>query len=152
MIRKLPIIKISAAIILLAFTFHTGWSQTKKYSNKKIEALKKEGEAGRRKLNQYTRYLTVFIAVLQPYGTAVAVEAMAGGSAVVDPGLFFRLHRLPSEAEWEYACRAGTETGYAFGEELTEKRANFGRNVGKTTPVGEYPPNAWGLYDMHGNV
>ncbi len=58
-----------------------------------FEALKKEGESGRRKLNQYTRYLTVFIAILQAYGAAVGVESMhnAAGSAVVDPGIFFRI-------------------------------------------------------------
>jgi preprotein translocase subunit SecY len=58
-----------------------------------FEALKKEGEAGRRKLNQYTRYLTVLIAVLQAYGVAVGLEALQGaaGSAVTDPGIFFRL-------------------------------------------------------------
>ncbi len=58
-----------------------------------FEALKKEGESGRRKLNQYTRYLTVFIAVLQSYGTAVGLETLQGaaGSAVIDPGIFFRL-------------------------------------------------------------
>ncbi|MBS0271880.1 MAG: preprotein translocase subunit SecY [Proteobacteria bacterium] len=58
-----------------------------------FEALKKEGESGRRKLNQYTRYLTVLIAVLQSYGTAVGLESMQGmsGSAVIDPGIFFRL-------------------------------------------------------------
>ncbi len=58
-----------------------------------FEALKKEGESGRRKLNQYTRYLTVFIAVLQSYGAAVGLESLQGaaGSAVVDPGYFFRL-------------------------------------------------------------
>jgi len=59
----------------------------------KFEALKKEGESGRRKLNQYTRYLTVLIAVLQSYGAAVGLESMNGasGSAVMDPGIFFRL-------------------------------------------------------------
>jgi len=58
-----------------------------------FEALKKEGESGRRKLNQYTRYLTVLIAVLQSYGAAVGLESLQGmaGSAVVDPGIFFRL-------------------------------------------------------------
>ena len=58
-----------------------------------FEALKKEGESGRRKLNQYTRYLTVFIAILQSYGAAVGIESLQGaaGSAVIDPGLFFRL-------------------------------------------------------------
>lgn len=57
-----------------------------------FEALKKEGESGRRKLNQYTRYLTVFIAVLQAYGVAVGLESLQGvaGSAVIDPGFFFR--------------------------------------------------------------
>ena len=58
-----------------------------------LEALKKEGESGRKKMNQYTRYLTVLIALVQSYGIAVGLESMRGqfGSAVVDPGLFFRL-------------------------------------------------------------
>ena len=58
-----------------------------------LEALKKEGEQGRKKLNQYTRYLTVFIAMFQSYGIAVGLESMRGsfGSAVIDPGLFFRV-------------------------------------------------------------
>ena len=58
-----------------------------------LEALKKEGESGRKKLNQYTRYLTVVIAVVQSYGIAVGLEGMRGsfGAAVIDPGLFFRL-------------------------------------------------------------
>ncbi|MBT9317161.1 formylglycine-generating enzyme family protein [Leptothoe spongobia] len=60
--------------------------------------------------------------------------------------------RLPSEAEWEYACRAGTTTRYYFGDALTAKQASFGSNQYGTTPVGLYPPNAYGLYDMHGNV
>jgi preprotein translocase subunit SecY len=57
-----------------------------------LEALKKEGEAGRKKLNQYTRYLTVLLAAVQAYGISVGLENMAsgGGSAVVDPGMFFR--------------------------------------------------------------
>ena len=59
-------------------------------------------------------------------------------------------YRLPSEAEWEYACRAGTNTCYFFGNELTGKQANF--KGSKTIPVGKYPANAFGLYDMHGNV
>ncbi len=63
-----------------------------------------------------------------------------------------RFYRLPSEAEWEYACRAGTTTRYAFGDEITAKDANFGMYVRKTTEVGSYPANAWGLHDMHGNV
>ena len=61
-------------------------------------------------------------------------------------------YRLPSEAEWEYACRAGTTTAYNFGDEITEEQANYENNVGYITPAGKYPPNAFGLYDMHGNV
>lgn len=59
-------------------------------------------------------------------------------------------YRLPSEAEWEYAARAGTTTRYAFGDEIAEAQANFGTD--KTTGVGSYPANSWGLHDMHGNV
>jgi formylglycine-generating enzyme required for sulfatase activity len=57
---------------------------------------------------------------------------------------------LPSEAQWEYVCRAGTTTAYAFGDTLTEEMANF--KSGGTTPVGSFPANPWGLQDMHGNV
>ncbi len=59
----------------------------------KLEELKKEGEVGRQKINQYTRYLTVFLAAIQAYGLAVGLEGMQGqsGSAVIDPGLFFRI-------------------------------------------------------------
>ncbi|MBK8210999.1 MAG: SUMF1/EgtB/PvdO family nonheme iron enzyme [Rhodospirillales bacterium] len=63
-----------------------------------------------------------------------------------------RHYRLLSEAEWEYACRAGTVTKHAFGDEITGTHANFGGTVGRTTEVGAYPANPWGLYDMHGNV
>jgi uncharacterized protein (TIGR02996 family) len=60
--------------------------------------------------------------------------------------------RLPTEAEWEYACRAGTSTSFFVGEVLSGEQANFGASVGQTTAVGSFPPNAWGLHDMHGNV
>ena len=62
-------------------------------------------------------------------------------------------YRLPSEAEWEYACRAGTTTAYSFGDSLTMSDANYGHGLrGSTKPVGSYSPNAFGLHDMHGNV
>ena len=71
--------------------------------------------------------------------------------------------RLPSEAEWEYACRAGTTTPFSFGDELTPERVNYAGNrpyAGgaqglyrqKTVAVASLPANAWGLYEMHGNV
>ena len=72
-------------------------------------------------------------------------------------------YRLPTEAEWEYACRAGTSTATSFGNSLVSSQANFNGNyqynvstkgtyLEKTAPVGSYPANAWGIYDMHGNV
>jgi formylglycine-generating enzyme required for sulfatase activity len=61
-----------------------------------------------------------------------------------------RTYRLPTEAEWEYACRAGTETPFYFGEPLTPELANYASE--QTTPVGQFPANDFGLYDMHGNV
>ena len=60
---------------------------------------------------------------------------------------------LPKEVQWEYACRAGTTTAYHFGDTLTTAQANFGGGKnGQAKDVGSYPPNAWGLHDMHGNV
>jgi formylglycine-generating enzyme required for sulfatase activity len=71
-------------------------------------------------------------------------------------------YRLPSEAEWEYAARAGTATSFSFGDTITTAQANYDASAGaqvspdqnrqKTMPVGSYPANAFGLHDMHGNV
>ena len=74
-----------------------------------------------------------------------------------------RVYGLPTEAEWEYACRAGTRTVFHCGDSLSSAQANFdgskpygtapkGVGLDRTTTVGSYEPNAWGLYDMHGNV
>jgi len=59
--------------------------------------------------------------------------------------------RLPTEAEWEYACRAGTTTAYSFGDTITEKQARFGSGDGPVA-CGSFPANPWGFHDMHGNV
>jgi len=61
-------------------------------------------------------------------------------------------YRLPTEAEWEYCCRAGTTTEWNTGTSLSTSQANFGGVIGQTTTVGSYAPNAFGLHDMHGNV
>ncbi len=74
-----------------------------------------------------------------------------------------RVYRLPTEAEWEYACRAGTKTVFHHGDSLSSKQANFDGNyphggagkgpyLERTAKVGSYAPNAFGLYEMHGNV
>jgi len=71
--------------------------------------------------------------------------------------------RLPTEAEWEYACRAGTTTPFSFGDQITTDQVNYDGNApyaggvkgkyrAKTVPVTDLPANAWGLYQMHGNV
>jgi sulfatase modifying factor 1 len=89
-----------------------------------------------------------------------ALTAVTHSAGALPAGWEFR---LPTEAQWEYACRAGSATATAFGDQLSSRQANFrgehpyngaapGPTLGRTERVGAYPPNAWGLHDMHGNV
>lgn len=74
------------------------------------------------------------------------VEKKAG---LVTEGMAYQ---LPTEAQWEYACRAGTNTAYSWGKSIGSSNANYAENIEETTPVGKYPANPWGFHDMHGNV
>jgi formylglycine-generating enzyme required for sulfatase activity len=92
-----------------------------------------------------------------------AVQFCKSLSALPEEQQAGRAYRLPTEVEWEYACRAGSTTVFHLGNGLSSQQANFdgrypygtaavGPHLGRTTRVGSYPPNAFGLYDMHGNV
>jgi preprotein translocase subunit SecY len=89
-----------------------------------LEALKKEGESGRKKLNQYTRYLTVLIAIFQAYGMAVGLEGMRGafGSAVIDPGWFFRFSTV-------ITLVGGTMFLMWIGEQITSRGIGNGTSL-----------------------
>ena len=97
----------------------------------------------------------------RPVETVSWQEAVAFCEALSSRGE--RIYRLPSEAEWEYACRAGTETPFYFGPTITPDLVNYhgndtydkapkGTYRNQTTEVGQFPPNRFGLYDLHGNV
>lgn len=87
------------------------------------------------------------------------LTAQARASGALPAGWEFR---LPTEAQWEYACRAGTTTATWFGDKLSNRQANFQQKpyngaeevpaLKRAAPVGSYPANAWGLHDMHGNI
>lgn len=93
----------------------------------------------------------------EAFGARLTEKARAAGECPV--GWEFR---LPTEAQWEYACRAGTTTATAFGDSLGSKQANFqgkpyngaeaGPSLQRAEKVGNYPANAWGIHDMHGNI
>ncbi|MBD2180719.1 formylglycine-generating enzyme family protein [Planktothrix sp. FACHB-1355] len=99
-------------------------------------------------------------------GSSLPVECVSWDEAIEFCARLYqktgRNYCLPSEAQWEYACRAGTTTPFHFGKTITSELANFGYGIYasepkgtypfKTMPVGSYPPNPFGLYDMHGNV
>ncbi len=92
--------------------------------NPRLEAMKKEGEAGRKKLNQYTRYFTILLAVIQAYGLAVGLENMqgAGGSAVIAPGMFFRISTI-------ITIVGGTVFLMWLGEQITARGVGNGTSL-----------------------
>ncbi len=94
---------------------------------------------------------------------AQRILAALNRTAAATEAASVRHYRLPTEAEWEYACRAGSDTPFATGDTLRASDANFngrfpypgspaGEYRQRPVPVGSFPPNAWGLADMHGNV
>lgn len=98
----------------------------------------------------------VSFAQAEAFGRALTERAHASGELPADWEI-----RLPTEAQWEYACRAGTTTATAFGDSLSAMQANFrgkpyraapAPSSGRAAEVGSYRPNAWGLHDMHGNT
>jgi len=92
---------------------------------------------------------------VEQVGRDDAVEFCKKLSALPEEVKAGRLYRLPTEAEWEYACRAGTDTKYSFGDDesrLGDYGWFDGNSSSQTYPVGKKKPNGWGLFDMHGNV
>jgi len=94
-------------------------------------------------------------------GPSHAVESVSWDDAVrfcerlsetTDEKRARRSYRLPTEAEWEYACRAGTGTPFSFGESLAPDQSRFQGAAEGPSPVGSYPANLFGIFDMHGNV
>jgi formylglycine-generating enzyme required for sulfatase activity len=84
-------------------------------------------------------------------------EELTPAYEITDQGIIWKRdadgYRLPTEAEWEYAARAGSETAFYTGEAISKSQARFSVPQSQgTVNVGAFPPNPWGLYDMHGNV
>jgi preprotein translocase subunit SecY len=111
-----------------------------------LEALKKEGEAGRKKLNQYTRMGTVLLAAVQAYGMAVGLEGVGGGrSAVIDPGIFFRLSTVVTLA-------GGTVFLMWLGEQITARGVGNGISLIIFSGIVARIPNALGQLLEQGRV
>ncbi len=114
------------------------------------------GRADRRRQGDDFPVYTINFAEAEGFCRKLTEMARASGELPADWEF-----RLPTEAQWEYACRAGTTTATSFGDRLSSKQANFqgkpynggeaGPSLKRAAPVGSYPANAWGLHDMHGN-
>ncbi len=117
---------------------------------------------------QWQRVMGRYPSFFRKYGTECPVECISWHDAwdfiqKLNKMEGHKKYRLPTEAEWEYAARAGTQTPFAFGDCLSTDQANYngkypmpgcaeGEYRERPIKVGSFPPNAWGLYDMHGNV
>ena len=120
-----------------------------------LNAKGKHAEAGRTWFD-----IADFYARIDLVGGAYRVEAGYADHPVVEVSWYGAMayskwagKRLPTEAEWEKAARGGlVGKRYPWGDTIDATQANYGQNVGDATPVGSYPPNAYGLYDMVGNV
>jgi len=122
---------------------------------------KRAGEApGKQPAGEGDDYPVVEVNFEEAEGFCLKLTERARASGHLPTGWEFR---LPTEAQWEYCCRAGTTTATSFGDKLSSKQANFtggkpyngaeeGPSPNRAAPVGSYPANAWGLHDMHGNV
>lgn len=109
----------------------------------------------KRVMEKAPRTVTEALAPVEQVSWEDAMEFCKKLSALPEERKAGREYRLPTEAEWEYACRAGTTTKYSSGDDASKlgDHAWFDGNAGgQTHPVGRKKPNAWGLYDMHGNV
>jgi preprotein translocase subunit SecY len=112
----------------------------------RLEALKKEGEAGRKKLNQYTRWGTVLLAAVQAYGMAVGLEGVGGGrSAVIDPGIFFRMSTV-------FTLAGGTVFLMWLGEQITARGVGNGISLIIFSGIVARIPNALGQLLEQGRV
>jgi uncharacterized repeat protein (TIGR02543 family) len=126
-------------------------SQFPKVEVKWYEAVKFCNELS--KLQGLTEYYTINYNEQDP-GYKQSDSSVADRNWLVTTNSNANGYRLPTEAEWEYACRAGTETRFNTGNDITTNKANYNNSKGGPTAVGYFKdyPNHWGLYDMHGNV
>jgi len=107
------------------------------------------GEDGQKRLGWWTDPDDLPVEMVSWYDAVEFCERLTSLTEEVAAG---RRYRLPTEAEWEYACRAGTVTRFSFGNQFRAAAANMDKVHDHPLPRGSYPPNAFGLFDMHGNV
>lgn len=107
------------------------------------------GERGETDLNWWTNPDNLPVEMVSWYDAVEFCERLSALPSEVAAG---RTYRLPTEAEWEYACRAGTTTRFHFGDVFRPRMANMNKFYDRPLVRGAFPPNGFGLFDMHGNV